>query len=264
MCLILFSYDSHPDYHLVLAANRDEYYERPTAPLHFWSDSPEILAGRDLKGNGAWMGVTRTGRIAAITNYREPGPPQKNAPSRGDLVVDYLRGGKSAPDYLDDVRSEGDRYNGFNLIAGTSSHLYYYGNRGDAVHRIRPGCHGLSNHLLDTPWPKAARGVSRLKALLSREKPIDVEEILTLLSDRTHPPDSALPDTGVSLEFERLLSPMFITSDFYGARSSSVLLVAKTGNITFVERTWLTDGSGAPAAPDRTFSFQIRSADNSL
>ncbi|MCP4687758.1 MAG: NRDE family protein [Desulfobacterales bacterium] len=258
MCLILFLYDAHPEYRLALAANRDEFYERPSAPLHFWPDSPEILAGRDLKGNGAWMGVTRTGRFAALTNYREPGGPKKNAPSRGDLVADYLRGGQSAPDYLHDVRSAADRCNGFNLIAGTPSGLFYYSNRGDGVHRVPPGCHGLSNHLLNTPWPKAARGVSRFKALLPPGKTADPDEIFTLLSDPTRPPDSDLPDTGVGLEFERILSSLFITSDFYGTRSSSVLLVGKTGSVTFVERTYLPDGSGAPAAPDRKFTFRIR------
>mgnify|MGYP001815967167 FL=1 len=255
MCLILFAYQSHPDYRLVLAANRDEFYDRPTRHLAYWDDAPEILAGRDLKAGGTWMGVTRTGRIAAITNYREAGSIRENAPSRGDLVKGFLMSGSKPCDYLKAVRGKGQAYNGFNLIIGDAKGLYYYSNHGESIQTIEPGIHGLSNHLLDTPWPKVIQGKSRLLSLIDRKEAFSHENIFQILSDRSIPSDDDLPDTGVGLEWERVLSPLFITSDIYGTRCASILLWKHTGEVTFLERTFGRQGGVKQGMTTQSYTF---------
>jgi uncharacterized protein with NRDE domain len=257
MCLILLSYKIHPDYCLILAANRDEFYDRPTAPLEYWADYPEVLAGRDLKGTGTWLGVTPAGRIAAITNYREPVGHMENAPSRGLLIRDFLTGNASPQGYLKAVSKKGQAYNGFNLIAGDPSGLYYYSNRASGVQQLQPGLYGISNHLIDTAWPKIQRGKDLLGGQLSGREEIDIEKVWEILSDRSQPPDDELPDTGVGLEWERILSPLFISSDVYGTRSSSVVLIDQSEKVSFMERTYLKDGAKIVAGGTQTYRFTI-------
>ncbi|MBU0995431.1 MAG: NRDE family protein [Proteobacteria bacterium] len=257
MCLILFSYKTHFCFDLILAGNRDEFYDRPTAPLAFFKDNPEILGGRDLKDNGTWLGISRAGRIAAITNFRDPASLKTNAPSRGMLVNDFLYGKDSPSGYLDRIHKTASRYNGFNLIAGDRDNLFYYSNREGKIKKILPGFHGLSNHLLDTPWPKVARGKAEIKTLVNH-KDLDKERIFDLLQNDTRPPDRELPDTQVGLLWERLLSPIFIKSSHYGTRSSAILLMDKAGNISFTERTFSPENpeKGVFVKKTRTFSFQ--------
>lgn len=238
MCLILLACDIHPEFRLVLAANRDEFYHRPAAPLSFWQDAPQVLAGRDLKAGGTWLGMSRTGKISAITNYRDPASILNDAPTRGALVTDYLAGDETAPSYLSRVQSKGDQYNGFNLLAGTSQDLYYYSNREGTFRRVAPGIHGLSNHLLDTPWPKIQKGTKALEEILGRTGELDVEAVFDMLLDRTSAAEKDLPSTGVSLEMEKMLSPLFIVSEGYGTRCSSVVLMERSGRCTFYERTF--------------------------
>ena len=238
MCLIIFAYRFHPHYRLILAANRDEFYDRPTQSAVFWEDAPDILAGRDLKAGGTWMGVTKTGRLAAITNYREAGSTREDAPSRGDLVRDYLTGNSAPYDYLKTVQDKGQIYNGFNLIIGDANNLYYFSNRDKIIRTIPPGVHGLSNHLLNTSWPKVTKATSKLQSLIGQKERISPDNIFKILRDRSTPTDKDLPDTGVGLEWERILSPVFITSDIYGTRCASVLLWENSGAITFLERTF--------------------------
>lgn len=239
MCLILFSYKTHPVYDLILVANRDEFYDRPTAPLDFFPDHPHILGGRDLQENGSWLGVTREGRIAAITNFRDPLCLKKDAPSRGEIVKAFLMGTECAHIFLEKLHPESFLYNGFNLIVGTIEALYYYSNREGEIREITEGIHGLSNHLLDTPWPKVVKGKAALWTYTHPETSrIDPELLFQLLSDQTRPPDSALPDTHVGLEWERVLSPLFIESPGYGTRSSAILLFEKEGKTTFLERSF--------------------------
>ncbi len=261
MCLILFSYDIHPLYRLIFAANRDEYYNRPTAPLSFWDDAPGILAGRDLKHNGVWLGVTRTGRIAAITNFREPDFRITNAPSRGFLVSDFLASKESPKSYIEHVKSIGDRYNGFNLFVGDKSDLFYYSNREDTIEKIKPGLYGVSNHLLDTPWPKVTKGKAGLEKLLDNKDKIDSEDIFNLLKDSSYPPDNMLPNTGAGLSWERILSPLFITSELYGTRSSSIVLMERSGRISFLERTFISDGIASREEKTRKFTFKMSRSD---
>ncbi|MFC1825760.1 NRDE family protein [Thermodesulfobacteriota bacterium] len=257
MCLILLSFDIHPVYRVVLAANRDEYYDRPTKPLAFWDDISEILAGRDLKRSGAWLGVTRTGRIAAITNYREPFLRLENAPSRGLLVSDFLSGMESPKHYLDNIKTTGHRYNGFNLLIGDQSGLFYYSNKGHTIQKLKPGLYGLSNHLLDTPWPKIEKGKAALGALLDGRDNIDLEDVFHILANRSYPPDDQLPDTGVDHDWERVLSPLFITSPSYGTRSSSVVVMERTGGVVFAERTFEPQQAESSENQTRIFNFTI-------
>lgn len=241
MCLILFAYRLHPRYRLLLAANRDEFYARPALPLAFWPDQPQVLAGRDEQGGGTWLGVSPAGRFAALTNYRDPTAIKPGAPSRGGLVEAWLAGQASPADYLDRLQVRAEDYNGFNLLLGTSDELWYYGSRAGVPQRLPPGLYGLSNHLLDTPWPKVERGKQALAALLDSPEPA-LSDLFTLLADRTQPPDEQLPDTGVGLALERLLAPLFIESPQYGTRCSTALLWAQDGRLTVAERQ-AADGS---------------------
>jgi uncharacterized protein with NRDE domain len=239
MCLIFLSLGQHPRYKLVVAANRDEFYARRTAPATFWSDAPHLLGGRDLEAGGTWMGITRQGRISLITNYRDPAHIDPAAPSRGKLVSDFLLGQEPPKAYLENIVSSGLRYNGFNLIVGTTDNLWYYSNYRDGIDRIGNGLHGLSNHLLETPWPKVVRGKQKMAAILEQDT-IHEETIFELLYDDARAEDAQLPDTGVGLERERMLSSMFIKSPSYGTRCSTVVLIDNNNQVTFAERTYNT------------------------
>lgn len=241
MCLILAAIDAHPKYGLVLAANRDEYYDRPTAQAAFWPGAPHVLAGRDLREGGTWLGITRDGRVAAVTNYRAPGAKKESSPSRGKLVSGYLLGGESPVRYLEGLSRGASIYSGFNLIVGQWEEMYWYSNYGSEIIRLSPGIHGLSNHFLDTPWPKVVKGKEALGNVLTEEDPC-AEDFFRFLMDRTVPPDENLPDTGVGLEAERMLSPIFISSPGYGTRSSTLVLLGRDGRFSFFERTFHPDG----------------------
>jgi uncharacterized protein with NRDE domain len=252
MCLILFAWKMHENFPLILAANRDEFYERPSAPAAFWEDAPDLLAGRDLREGGTWLGITRKGRLAALTSHRDPSLLKIGAPSRGRLVSDYLRGRDTPEDYLRRIAPDADGYNGFNLIVGDPDDLFCFSNRG-VWERLEPGIYGLSNHLLDTPWPKVERGKTALTDLLTEKQDPLPEKLFDLLADRTRPPDDHLPDTGVGLEWEKILSPRFIESPVYGTRSSTVLLIDRKGDVTFVERVF----NGAAEPRTTRFAFCV-------
>lgn len=237
MCIILLAIESHARYKLVFAANRDEYYDRPSEQARFWPDAPELLAGRDGREGGAWTGITMSGKIGALTNYRDPASHRPEAPSRGRLVPRFLKGFKGPEDYLRSVMQNGNEYNGFNLLAGDVSGMYWASNRAREIRKLGPGIHGLSNRLLDTPWPKVLRGKNMLDSALSSLEGPSIDSLLDILSDRTAPPDEELPDTGMGLEWERILSPVFIESPTYGTRSSTVILIDREDRVTFVERT---------------------------
>jgi uncharacterized protein with NRDE domain len=240
MCLILLAQGAHPDYLLVVAANRDEYYERPTAKAAFWQDHPHILAGRDLECMGTWLGITRAGRFAALTNFRDPRERKTDAPSRGQLVSNFLVSEQEPREYLEEVAKLAPRYNGFNLLAGDINGVFYFSSRAGSVQKLSPGVHGLSNHLLDTPWPKVARGKQRLEAALA-DAP-SAEALLDLLRDREPAAEGELPDTGIGAELERVLSPALIVSPQYGTRASTAVLFGRDGGVSFSERTILRGG----------------------
>ena len=257
MCLILFAWKVYAKFPLILAANRDEFTERPSAPAAFWDDAPDLLAGRDLKRGGTWLGITRTGRLAAVTNYRDPASLKEDAPSRGELVSDYLLSKEHPEAFLRRIEPRAARYNGFSLLLGDGSVLAYFSNRGEANH-LTPGIHGMSNHLLDTPWPKVEWGKQAMEELLVTNDDPSPEALLALLASRSRPPDESLPQTGVGLERERVLSPLFIESPGYGTRCSTVLLIDREGMVTFVERVF--NGGSEPRLTSR-FDFRITGAE---
>jgi uncharacterized protein with NRDE domain len=236
MCLILFAHGAHPAYPLVVAANRDEWFRRPTAPAAFWPDAPDIFAGRDLEQRGTWLGITKRGRFAAVTNYRDPTSQIANAPSRGQLVSKFLLADAAPVDYLAAVLDDARRYNGFSLLVGDTKSLCYLSNREGEVRTLAPGVYGLSNHLLDVPWPKVQRGKARLADQLPNG--VGADALLQLLDDTTLAADNELPSTGVSLDWERKLSSLRIVADGYGTRSSTALLVHANHVVDFVERSF--------------------------
>lgn len=258
MCLIVFAKDAYLDYRLIFASNRDEFYARPTAPAHAWEDAPQVVGGRDEEAGGTWMGVRRDGAFAAVTNVRDLSQPRKDdAPSRGDLVADFLKTPRDPAAYLEGIAPRAGRYNGFNLLAGTPERLVYLTNQEDGgPHVVPPGVHGLSNARLDTPWPKVERLKSALAAHLERGAP-DPDALLDLLYDPEPAPDAALPDTGVGAEWERVLSAPFIVSEDYGTRASTVLLIGRDGRVTFVERSFAARGTDPT---ERRFSFTLEDA----
>jgi uncharacterized protein with NRDE domain len=253
MCLILLAHRAHPDFPLVVAANRDEWFRRPTAPAGFWPDAPEVFAGRDLEQQGTWLGITRSGRFAALTNYRDPASNRPDAPSRGALVSAFLRSPASPGEYLERLQHDAARYNGFSLLAGDGATLCYFSNREGEVRSLEPGVYGLSNSLLDVPWPKVESGKSQLVAALDRGP--NAETLLDILDDTQLASDAALPRTGMSPDWERRLSSLRIVADGYGTRSSTALLVDADGEVSFVERSF--DGAGGESGIVRErFSLQ--------
>lgn len=244
MCLLVVAWQSHPRYRLIVAANRDEFHERPAAALDWWNDAPAIVAGRDLRSQGTWMGASRTGRYAVVTNYRELERPPADAPSRGELVARYLRSdGASTADYLDALAVHAARYAGYNLLLSDGAALWYQSNRGTALRRaLAPGVYGLSNHALDSPWPKLVRSRDRLTELLAGDR-VEPQTLFALLADRTPAELDETPDTGLPPDWERALSSPFVVHDRYGTRCSTVLLVAHDGQTTLCERRF--DAGGA-------------------
>lgn len=235
MCLIAFSYQQHSNYPLIFAANRDENYERPTRAARFWDENHNILAGKDLKAGGTWMGISRRGTFSALTNYRDMDIQKEDPPSRGHLVLDYLKHNDDPKDYLQKVDQKADQYMGFSLLAGTLDQLGYYSNQQKKVQMLDAGLYGLSNHLLNTDWPKVMLAKQKLREVI-KEDQISEESLFDLLADEQKAPDNKLPSTGIPKEIERKVSPIFIKSNGYGTRCSTILLVDKDGKVTFVER----------------------------
>lgn len=235
MCLIAFSYKNHPVYDLIFAANRDEFYERPTRPARFWEEKPDLLAGKDLKEGGTWLGITRSGDFAALTNFRDPSITRNNTTSRGHIVLEYLENNQAVNNFLQKLDREAERFNGFNLLAGTMDRLMYYSNQEREIKQVGPGIYGLSNHLLDTPWPKVKRAKSEMESII-QEETINEEDLFRLLENDNRAPDHELPETGIPKEWEQAVSSIFIKTDTYGTRCSTVLLVDKSKKATFIER----------------------------
>ncbi|MCW9707560.1 NRDE family protein [Fodinibius salsisoli] len=255
MCLITFAYQQHPDYKLILVANRDEAYNRPTRGADFWPEHPNILAGKDLKAGGTWMGINQSGHFAAITNYRDPQISKTNPPSRGQLVLNYLTDNTDPITYLQNKAPETDRYMGFNLLVGTPHKMGYYSNQQQNIRNLGPGLYGLSNHLLDTPWPKTKQSKEQLEMLIEQDK-ISEESLFKLLSDDTEAPEDQLPDTGIPKEVEKKISPVFIKTDEYGTRCSTVLLIDQDNKVSFSERRF--KAGTLEIAEKNSFEFSLR------
>ena len=241
MCLILVVWRAHPRYSCLVAANRDEFHARPAAPAGWWPHRPQILAGRDLTAGGTWLGLTRTGRFAALTNFREPEQRRAQAPSRGTLVTSLLESDATVAEGLAKLRDVGADYNGFNLIFSDGERLGIYESVRGVGRELHPGIYGLSNHLLDTPWPKVENAKGRLQAALDRSS--DTAPLLEVLRDDRPAPDAQLPRTGVSLEWERLLSSAFVRAPDYGTRCSTIIRIEPAGRAYFDEWSWNSVGA---------------------
>ncbi len=250
MCLILFAINKHPDYPLIIAANRDEFYARPSKTLDWWPENPQILAGQDLESGGSWFGLNRKGYFAAVTNYREAGTNRPECPSRGLLVRDYLL--EKTPVERNWLKSYAKEFNGFNLLYGKWNQLNWLSNRSDQHLPLQSGLFGLCNSLLDTPWPKLVRGKMLLRQALKQQK-MSSQDLLQILQDDQLAADDKLPDTGIGEGWEKILSPIFIRSEHYGTRSSTILLIDKKQHVEITERNW------SPTADfeEKTFQFTI-------
>lgn len=250
MCILFIAYRIHPNYPLILAANRDETYDRPTKSAHYWDDDHSILAGRDLKQGGTWLGITKNGRLAALTNYRNPKENQNNKQSRGHIVKNFLTSQLNPDEYLLSLQEERTRYAGFNVIVGDQEKIFYYSNVENKIKEVPAGIHGLSNHLLNTSWPKVEKGKRKLQSLVVSDH-VTPDALFQLLGDKEKAPTEQLPKTGVSLEMEKQLSPIFIEMDGYGTRSSTVIFIDKHGMVSFWERTF-------PDGKETKFQFHIQ------
>jgi uncharacterized protein with NRDE domain len=255
MCLIVFAWQVIPGLSLLAAANRDEFYERPALEAHWWADHSDVYAGRDLRGNGTWLGITRGGRFAAITNVRDPARQRVDAPSRGALVADFLTGSDSASDYIEALSANAGRFNGFNLLVCDGTEMIWYTNaETDDTRNGMPlphGIYGVSNGLLDTPWPKVTRTKAEFASLMCQSAPADA--YFDMLSDTTRPSDCRLPHTGVPLEWERILSPVFIESPGYGTRCSTVVQLLQDGSAQLTERLACAGPADAPVIQEKIY-----------
>ena len=260
MCLILLAKNVRSDYPLVLAANRDEFFLRPTASARFWPDDPEVLAGRDEQSGGTWGGITRGGRLAFLTNIRDPQGFRPSAASRGHLVRSFLQREESIPGFIQKLIASAHASNGFNLIFGSGTELFCFASRGKRLCRLDPGIHALSNGLLNEAWPKSVRGARDLARLLKRSHPPGEEELFSLLADTRQASDEDLPDTGIGPEWERFLSSIFIRGREYGTRSQTLILMDAAGGMRFVERCFTREdhARGAPrvrSAPQTEYAI---------
>ena len=264
MCLIVFAWRSHPDYPLILAANRDEFYLRHTRPAAWWGNAVSVLAGHDEEAGGTWLGITRRGRLAALTNVRAPSERNPHAPSRGTLVLSALQSPEPSTVWLESNSARMSAYNGFNLLLGEigpveseacgQPRLDYFSNRtGAPTRELVPGVYGLSNAGLDTPWPKVTRAVTRFACAIASR--VDLAPLVRILENRELARDAELPATGVPYEWERALSSIQIRANGYGTRSSTVILVRNDGLTTFFERTY--DTTDPQRFSDRHYEFTI-------
>ncbi len=238
MCILFIAIEQHPDYPLIIAANRDEFHQRGTLASYFWPENSDVLAGRDLQAGGTWMGINRNGRLSALTNVRDPEQINPNARSRGELVSQYLTAQQTNLQYLHTLQQNKGWYNGYNLLFGAWNDLWVYNNHEDEMQQLSAGFHGLSNASLNSPWPKIDKGVANLEDYCTSSRVVDSEALFNLLLDNTQAEDQYLPNTGVPIEWERKLSSIFIQSEEYGTRSSTVLLIDKNQRVTWNERSF--------------------------
>lgn len=251
MCLITFAYHAHPTYKFILAANRDEFYARPTSAAGWWHDHPAVLGGRDLRAKGTWMGINRNGRFAAVTNFRDIKNIKPDAKTRGDLPTDFLIGDSTPATYAAKIQAEGDQYNGFNMIV-LDEEMAYAGNYSEDSYELGFGIYGLSNALLDTPWPKVQRAKSKFEQLIQKE--FQLEDLIEMMGDEEKAADDLLPETGLDYRMEKALSSMCIRTPEYGTCCSTALTIDYDGKVEFFEKTYAV---GSRKASFVCFSFEI-------
>ena len=256
MCILFIAVDQHPDYPLIIAANRDEFHARLTQQSHFWESDPHMLAGKDLQAGGTWLGVAKNGNIAALTNIRAPSKDRFDAMTRGELVVNALHYDGPWALHTQHLEKTATDYNGFNLVYGDWLNLYVFNSHSQDHHALTQGVYGLSNAQLNTPWPKTQQGVNALNALCQSNQPLDIEQLFAILSDPTQASDEALPDTGIAKPWEKMLSSIFIKSPDYGTRCSTVITVDHEHNLSWEERAY--DPAGH-VTQTQAYSFIINS-----
>ena len=249
MCLILIAYKVDPSYDLCVLANRDEFYKRPSETAHWWEGDSRVLAGKDLKAGGTWLGVTESGNFCALTNYRDPSKLKPEAQSRGDLVIDYLKSRQDILHYQKSHLKDVSQYNDFNILFYEENALYYFSSIENQLTELEPGVYGLSNHLLDTEWPKVENGKAELCEAVGIGN-LTIETGFQILSDKSVAPDNELPETGVPQNIEKMLSAMHIESPEYGTRSSNVIFFGKDGKISFAEKDHLN-------RTEQRFEFEV-------
>lgn len=254
MCLITFAYHQHPEYPLILVANRDEFYDRPTQDMNYWQDHPDILAGMDLEQKGTWLGVNKAGKFTAVTNFREGGNKETDLKSRGHLTRHFLTQQISAEAYLQELQTNGSQYGGFNLLLGDHNGLYYGSNKGAEPRRLEPGIYGLSNAHLDTHWPKVLQAKKLLQARLE-DNDISIDALAGVLRSTLTAKDKDLPRTGISYEWEKQLSSCFINVEGYGTRATTILLQNTKGVIQLAEFRF--DQSGERGRQDFTLTTPL-------
>ena len=252
MCLITFAHQANPDMPLVVAANRDEFYARPTRVAQFWTDEVEagksglddILAGKDLQAGGTWLGLTRCGRFAAVTNIRDPSQTEIRPRSRGELTLNFLLSQQSAADYAHELRHSFSEYAGYNLLLSDGMDFYYVNNFESLSRKLEPGVYGLSNGLLNNDWPKVVRSRNGLQKLLSSDSRPTPEQLIALMANREQAHDEELPQTGLPMAMERRLSSAFIADEMrnYGTLCSTAIIQDSAGNIHFSEQNYSADG----------------------
>lgn len=252
MCLFVFAWKAHPNYPLIVAANRDEFYDRPTAPAHWWQPEAKVLGGRDLQAGGSWMAMSKLGRFAAVTNYRDPANIRPDAKSRGALPVDFVIGKEAPEAFMQGIEPHSTYYNGFNMLACDLRQMAYFSNYENKIRPLRPGIYGLSNALLDTPWPKVQRARQKFAELV--QKPFEITDLLEIMTDNHLFSDNELPSTGVSLEWERQLSAICIRTPHYGTCSTTAMTVDLSGNVQFAERSYPV---GQRKDEAHTFNFRV-------
>ncbi len=256
MSLVLVAHDAHPRYSLIVAANRDDYHRRDLLPAAWWEDAPQIYASRDPETGGAWLGITRDGRFAAITQYRDPKKERDDLPSRELIVSEFLTDSSGSVETLRSLSARPREDNPFTVLMHDGTALGWCSSRVRGARRLDPGVYGLSNHLLGTPWHKVTSGTRELETLLKSDA-VSARELLALLDERSEGPPETLPRTGVGEDRERWLSPRFVVGYFYGTRTSTALLVSRDGEVEIVERNF--DPQGVEIATVRsTFSLEHR------
>jgi uncharacterized protein with NRDE domain len=255
MCILFIAVEQHPNYPLIVAANRDEFHARATQPSAFWPTFPDVLAGQDLQAGGSWMGVSKQGKLAALTNIRAPGIERQGAASRGELVLNFLAENDTDQDYLQHLSKHADDYNGYNLLFGQLDNLQVYNNFEDSVYRLTKGIYGLSNANLNCPWPKLDLGRSELAKYCQQTSHLNIEHLFDLLGNNTKAEDEVLPQTGVPIEWERKLSSIFIASPDYGTRSSTVLLLDRFRQVFWQERSYNPE---ADLIDQQTYLFKLK------
>ncbi|WP_345859400.1 NRDE family protein [Shewanella algae] len=256
MCILFLALDQHPDYPLILCANRDEFHHRPTAPAHFWPPQQQLLAGKDLQAGGTWLGCNRLGTVAGLTNIRQPITQPDGMRSRGELVLKALD--SQTPIEPQWLSEHSDNYNPFNLVFGQGKHFWCYHSPDKSLRRLNRGFHAISNGALDDIWPKMARGEQALERLISQSAKPDIDKLLAIMRDETPAPDTSLPTTGVSLEWERRLSSIYIRHPEYGTRATSLIFLSREGQLNFYEARY--DGKGRQLGLEQ-FSFALTNAE---